>query len=107
GTRVAETPAADGRDGVRQTVRFGALGPEVFRIPWRGGRARVIGIVPGQIVTESLVDEPASRGGEAIADPERDLAKIAVIERHLGTGRIGQGCVRGVGPERRPPGSTL
>jgi adenine deaminase len=33
--------------------------------------------------------------GLAQADPERDLAKIAVIERHLGTGRIGLGFVRG------------
>src|SRR6202012_3059448 len=72
-------------------------GPELFRIPWRGGRARVIGLVPGQIVTESLVEEPTHRSGEAIADPDRDLAKIAVIERHLGTGRMGLGFVRGFG----------
>ena len=75
--------------------------PEVFRIPWSGGAARVIGLVPGQIITESLVDEPTQRGGEAIADPERDLAKIAVIERHLGTGRIGLGFVRGFGLRAR------
>ena len=29
-----------------------------FRIPWEGGTARVIGLIPDQIVTESLVDEP-------------------------------------------------
>jgi adenine deaminase len=94
-------------DWVRHTVRIGALGPEVFRIPWPGGRARVIGLVPGQIITESLVDEPAQRGGEALADPERDLAKVAVIERHLGTGRIGLGFVRGFGLRRGALGSTL
>jgi adenine deaminase len=92
---------------VKHTVRIGALGPEVFRIPWQGGRARVIGLVPGQIVTESLVDEPTQRGGEAIADAGRDLAKIAVIERHLGTGRIGRGFVRGFGLQRGAFGSTL
>ena len=32
-----------------------------------------------------------------MADPERDLAKIAVVERHLGTGRLGLGLVRGFG----------
>src|SRR5206468_9250260 len=83
-----DVPRATVPDWVRQTVRIGALGPEVFRIPWSGGAARVIGLVTGQIITESLVDEPAQRGGEAIADPERDLAKIAVIERHLGPGRV-------------------
>jgi adenine deaminase len=35
--------------------------------------------------------------GRIVADPERDLAKIAVVERHLGTGRIGLGLVRGFG----------
>jgi adenine deaminase len=92
---------------VRHTVRIGALGPEVFRIPWHGGKARVIGLVPGQIVTEALAEEPTTRGGEAIADPSRDLAKIAVIERHLGTGRTGLGFVRGFGLERGAIASTV
>ena len=67
----------------------------------------MIGLVPGQIITESLVDEPLQRGGEALADPERDLAKVAVVERHLGTGRIGLGFVRGFGLRRGALGSTL
>src|SRR5262249_42321143 len=61
GRPVEEIAPADVPDWVRQTVRIGALGPEVFRIPWSGGWARVIGIVPGQIVTESLVEEPTAR----------------------------------------------
>jgi adenine deaminase len=107
GRPVDEIPQAFVPDWVKHTVRVGALGPEVFRIPWAGGPARVIGLVPGQIVTESLVDEPVVRGGEAVADPERDLAKIAVIERHLGTGRVGRGFVRGFGLQRGALGSTL
>ena len=67
----------------------------------------MIGIVPGQIVTDSLVDEPARRAGEAVADPERDLAKIAVVERHLGTGRVGLGFVRGFGLQRGAIASTV
>jgi adenine deaminase len=67
----------------------------------------VIGLIPGQIVTESLTEEPLVRGGEALADPQRDLAKIAVVERHLGTGRIGRGFVRGFGLQRGALGSTL
>ena len=107
GRPVEEIPSAPVPDWVKQTVRIGALGPEVFRIPWSGGAARVIGLVPGQIITESLVDEPSQRGGEALADSERDLAKVAVIERHLGTGRIGLGFVRGFGLRRGALGSTL
>ena len=107
GRPVAEIPEAVVPDWVRHTVRVGALGPELFRIPWSGGRARVIGLVPGQIVTESLVEEPTARAGEAVADPERDLAKIAVIERHHATGRIGLGLVRGFGLRRGALASTV
>jgi adenine deaminase len=77
--------------------------PGDFRLDWEGGRARVIGLVPGQIVTESLVEELP----EAVADASRDLAKIAVIERHLGTGRIGLGFVRGFGLGRGAFASTF
>src|SRR6187397_2474814 len=71
GRPVVAIPRADVPDWVRHTVRVGALGPELFRIPWSGGRARVIGLVPGQIVTESLVEEPTARAREAVADPAR------------------------------------
>ena len=92
---------------MRHTMRIGALGPEMFRIPWAGGDARVIGIVPGQIVTDSLVATSPARAGEAIADPAHDLAKIAVVERHLGTGRVGLGFVRGFGLQRGAIASTV
>jgi adenine deaminase len=67
----------------------------------------VIGIVPGQIVTDSLVASIAARAGEALADPTHDLAKIAVVERHLGTGRVGLGFVRGFGLQRGAIASTV
>src|SRR5436190_11383739 len=107
GRPVGEISHTEVPDWVRHTVRVGALGPEMFRIPWAGGRAHVIGLVPGQIVTESLVEAPSVRAGEAVADPARDLAKIAVVERHLGTGRLGLGFVRGFGLQRGALASTV
>jgi len=107
GKPVQEFPRAEVPDWVRHTVRIGAFGPEMFRVPWSGGDARVIGIVPGQIVTDSLVATPPARTGEAVADPEQDLAKIAVVERHLGTGRVGLGFVRGFGLQRGAIASTV
>jgi adenine deaminase len=107
GRPAAEIPQADVPDWVRHTVRIGAFGPEMFRVPWDGGAARVIGIVPGQIVTDSLVAEPVLHAGEALADAESGLAKIAVIERHLGTGRVGLGFVRGFDLERGAIASTV
>jgi adenine deaminase len=107
GRTVDEFPRAEVPDWVRHTVRIGAFGPEQFRIPWSGGGARVIGVIPGQIVTESLVATPPSRAGEALPDSEQDLAKIAVVERHLGTGRVGLGFVRGFGLKRGAIASTV
>jgi adenine deaminase len=68
---------------------------------------RVIGLIPSQIVTDALEFEPKVVGGFAVADPERDLAKVAVIERHLGTGRIGLGFVSGFGLRRGAIASTV
>jgi len=68
-----------------------------FRIPAGVGRARVIGVRPDSLVTAALADEPPIRDGEALADPSRDLLKIAVVERHMASGAVGKGFVRGMG----------
>jgi adenine deaminase len=69
-----------------------------FRIEANGSaRARVIGVLPDQIVTRSLVDTVPVRNGVVTADTERDILKIAVIERHSGSGHIGLGLVHGIG----------
>lgn len=60
---------------------------------------RVIGLVPDQIVTEHLAEAVPVQGGEAVSDIERDILKLAVIERHRGTGNVGLGFVRGLGLE--------
>ncbi len=107
GRAVEEIPATPVPEWVTQSVRVRPVAAEDFRVPWEGGNARVIGLVPGQIVTEALVEELRVDEGVALADPERDLAKIAVIERHLGTGRIGLGFVRGFGLRRGALASTF
>ena len=107
GEPIGEIPRPEVPEWVKHTVRIRAVASNHFAIPWDGGRARVIGVVPDQIVTESLVDEPSTVDGLAVADPERDLAKIAVIERHLGTGRIGLGFVRGFGLKSGALASTV
>ena len=92
-------PRATAPDWMRDSVRIPKLSAGDFRIRARGP-VRVIGVQPGQIVTRSLVADPPRRDGEALADPDRDLAKIAVVERHKGTGRIGLGFVSGFGLAR-------
>ena len=93
-----ERPAVP--DWVRQTVRIAPLDDDTLSLAWDGAdgaRARVIGIVPGQIVTESLTMTPVVARGHVVADAASDTAKIAVLERHLATGRVGLGLVRGLG----------
>src|SRR5438876_11887608 len=107
GRPAAEIPRPDVPEWVKHSVRIRPVAAADFRIPWTGGSARVIGLVPDQVVTEHLVEEPATRDDAAVADAARDLAKIAVIERHLGTGRIGLGFVRGSGLQRGALASTV
>jgi adenine deaminase len=96
------------RDGAMQVPRPAAAAPlpasvhvDLSRvdldIPAAGRRLRIIGVVPGQLVTEHLIEEPAVHDDLAIADPERDLAKMVVIERHGRSGTVGRGFVRGLG----------
>ena len=70
-----------------------------FRIPApaKQQRIRVIDVIPNQIITGAGEADASIQGGEAVTDPGRDLLKLAVIERHTGSGRIGLGFVRGFG----------
>jgi len=92
---------------VRQTVRLKPVTAADFAIPWEGGSARAIGLITDQVVTESLEVDPLVVDGHVISDPERDLVKLAVAERHLGTGRIGMGLVSGSGLQRGALASTV
>ena len=74
------------------------------------GEVRVIEIVPEQLITIQRTVSPARSNGHVVSDPTRDLAKIAVIERHHATGRVGRGLVTGFGLRARraspPPSPT-
>ncbi|MDI9370556.1 MAG: adenine deaminase [Synergistaceae bacterium] len=71
---------------------------ESFRVEVpSGARIRAIGVKRGQVVTEHLLIEPTVRDGLAVADPSRDLAYLAVLEKNQGTGRLAVGFVRGLG----------
>jgi adenine deaminase len=105
GGRPADVPRAEAPSWMRDSVRVLPLSAEAFRIP-ASGPVRVIGVHPGEIVTRALVEQPVVRDGEAVAEPERDLAKVAVVERHTGSGRLGLGFVRGFGLRRGALAST-
>ena len=107
GSGLVEAPSGHVPDWVRQTVRVKPVTAADFAIPWESGSARAIGLVTDQVVTESLVREPLVIDGQAVSDPDRDLVKLAVVERHLGTGRIGLGFLSGSGLRRGALASTV
>jgi adenine deaminase len=78
-----------------------------FTIPAEGRFARVIGVLPEQLITENRILEIPSAAGVAMPDQERDIAKIAVIERHMFSGRVGKGFVQGLGIRRGAIASTI
>jgi adenine deaminase len=107
GRPIADVPRVEIPDWVRQSVRVRPFDPGDFAIPWSGGTARAIGLVEDQVVTESLERELVVEDGLAVADSDRDLAKIAVVERHLATGRVGLGFVAGSGLRRGALASSV
>ena len=92
---------------VRRSVRNEPVEASDLAIPSDGAPVRIIEVIPMQLLTNSLVEPPTVVNGVAVADPGRDLAKIAVIERHHATGRVGKGFVRGFGLTRGAFASTV
>lgn len=105
GGEAIGVPAVGAPDWMRGSVRVREVTPSDFEIH-ANGDVRVIGVDPRSIVTTGLVASPLRRDGRALADPSRDLAKAAVIERHRATGRTGLGFVRGFGLRRGALAST-
>ena len=91
------------------------LGPTVrvdwdavdLSLPVHGKRARVIGVVPGQVLTRALLETPSAEDGLAGADPSRDLLKLAVVERHTGRSTTAVALVRGLGLQRGALASSV
>ncbi len=66
-------------------------------VGFKNSKINVIEVIPGQIVTKHLVVEPSTSNGLIVADPARDILKMAVIERHKATGNFGVGFIKGFG----------
>ena len=78
-----------------------------LRVPACGRPVKVIGIVPNQIVTERLSADLPVRDGCLTADPDHDILKMAVVERHLSTGNVGLGFIKGLGLRHGAIASTV
>lgn len=84
------------------SINADALSPEVTQ-----DLVKVIGLIPGQLLTEKLVLPAPVHHGRLGVDLERDLLKLAVVERHHASGRVGLGLVQGFGLKKGALASTV
>lgn len=90
------------------TMRLEDVRAQQLQLPAQAGRrARVIRIVPEQILTELRFREPLIQNGLVVSDTERDIVKLAVWERHGVNGNVGVGLVQGFGLKRGALASTV
>ena len=80
-----------------KSMQIGPIGLRSFEIRAESGPANVIGVVPKQIITKSLQFFPKILKGKVVSDIDRDILKMAVVERHKATGNVGLGLVQGFG----------
>lgn len=92
---------------IRESIHIGEIDRDSFLLrsnqPW----AKVIQLIPGQIITKKVMKKIILKDGVAYPNPEEDLLKIAVVERHRGTGNIGVGFVQGFGLKEGAIGSSV
>jgi adenine deaminase len=101
GDRAMPTPVGYG------SVRRAPVAADELAVPARGGSGPVIGVAPFSLLTEHLTLELGVEGGRHVAEPERDIQKVCVLERHGVNGNIGRGFVRGFGPLKGAIASTI
>jgi adenine deaminase len=109
--QVVDAPAFAARDIIppvaRDSVKAPQVAPEDFRHTGSAPDTPVIGILEGKIITEHLREQIAPEGGDKRPDPARDLARVAVVERHGQNGNIATGFVRGFGLKRGAIAATV
>ena len=91
----------------RPPVSVKPLKIDDVRIKARDRYVNVIDLVPDQIVTGKAKTEVTVEDGSAISDPNRDILKLLVIERHRASGNIGKGFVRGFGLKKGAIASSV
>jgi adenine deaminase len=69
--------------------------------------AKAIELVPGQIITKSIVVALKKKDSKIIADTAGDILKLVVVERHKGSGNMGKGLVKGFGLKRGALASSV
>ena len=91
------------------SVHLDEITVDDFKIPCDGDSANVhaIEIIPARVGTfDKIVTLPVINGG-IVADPDQDVLKVAVFERHTRTGTVGRGFTKGFGIKRGALAQTV
>ncbi|MGV2105420.1 adenine deaminase [Agrobacterium vitis] len=78
-----------------------------FAVPVSDGEVPVMGVLPGKIITEYRRYRLPSSGNQTSVDLDRDIIKVAVIERHGKNGNHANGFVQGFGLKKGAIASTV
>ncbi len=106
GRLLVEVPSRGISEG--PSFRVDGFDASRLRLPATpGAHVRVIEVHPGSLATGSGSAAALVVDGSAAADPSRDLAKLAVVERHRGTGNVGVSFARGFGLARGAIASSV
>ncbi len=89
------------------SVHVRELTPADFAIPASNSETPVLGVLPGKIITEHRRFRLPTHGNQTGIDLERDILKVAIIERHGRNGNIGRGFVQGFGLKKGAIASTV
>ncbi|MCU0723671.1 MAG: amidohydrolase family protein, partial [Planctomycetes bacterium] len=103
---LVEEPAAAAK-GPANTVRVGTLGAGAIWIRAERGETTAVGVVPGQIVTRAIRVRGKVKDGAIVPDPDQDLLKLVVVERHTGSKRAAACLVKGFGLKRGALASSV
>ena len=98
---------AKGFSRARRTIRIGELSKKNLVLRSSVPFAKVIQVIPGQILTQKALKQVVLQEGIALPHVKEDILKIVVIERHKGTGNVGIGFVQGFGLKRGAIGSSV
>jgi adenine deaminase len=93
---------------LRGTVNVGSFKKTKLKIPDKGNRIRIMELIKDQIITPCSILTPQNiQNGHIESDLKSDILKIAVVERHLATGNVGLGFVKGFGLKKGAIASTV
>ncbi len=91
----------------RRSIKRAPVTAADFRTPAAGPTGPVIGIRPGQVLTDFLTLTLPYGSGERRIDLANDVLKVCVLERHGKTRNIGRGFVKGMGLPRGALASSV